>query len=254
MRPSGRRAAARRRTAPIAPTVETTARPPSQPKPAALTLAGSRSPPASAAEREASRAAPVHTSVLSASGADARGDALRAEDVRAVDDRRRQPERGAERVERRRAAPASTSTRPVEASASATAVRRLGALAAEGDGGDRDDHREGVDEQREQRGVEPLERGEVAAGLARRSRRRRARARGRRRGAQRAQRGRRRAERRAATAARPRARSGSRAACRPSRPRRRRACRRSPSRRRRRRRRGRGAAPGMAAILPPSID
>ena len=53
---------------PMAPTVETTASPPSQTKPEALTLAGSRSPPARPAAVSVA-AAPVHTSVLSASGA-----------------------------------------------------------------------------------------------------------------------------------------------------------------------------------------
>ena len=51
----------------MAPTVETTARPASQPNPAALTLPGRRSPPATPASVSVA-AAPVQTSALRRSG------------------------------------------------------------------------------------------------------------------------------------------------------------------------------------------
>ena len=59
-----------------APTVETTAMPASQPQPAALTSPGSQVAERARRRASASTAAPVQTSALSATRADARGDAL----------------------------------------------------------------------------------------------------------------------------------------------------------------------------------
>ena len=227
------------KNSPIAPTVETTARPPSQAKPERLTRRRIEVAAGEPGERQRRGRARAHQRAQR-ERRDPAGDALRAEHVRAVDDRRRQPEQRPDHVELAR--------RAREHEDEAAAGERDGdrgpatrALASERDGGDGHDHREDVDEQRQQRGVEPLERGEVAAGL-------RAVANGAERegeadvAAARATAAR--VRRRAARAAPRRARSGSPGACRPWLPRHRRACRISPWRRTRRRRRGRRAWPG----------
>ena len=183
-----------------------------------------------------------------------RGDALRDQDVCGVDDRRPQPERRAQRVQRPRGGPRKDEHQAGRGEGQGDEGPAAGRLAPECDCGHRDHHRKGVDEQREQGGVETLQRREVAPGLSAVPD-----------GAER--------ERDADIPAwkRPQLRGrGPRTindqpeqhggepkprrpgACPQSRPRRRRACRRPPSRRRRPRRRGREVLrlAGMRTILP----
>ena len=197
-------------------------------------------------------AAPVHTSALRASGPTRAATPSEREDVAAVDDRGRQPQRRPSGVQRARAGSGEDQDEPGRGERQRDGGAPARPLAPERDGGHGDDRGERVEEQRQQRGVEALQRGEVAAGLgavadgaeregdADVAPRQRPQARGR-------------ASSRPRTArtARRRARTGRPAACRRSRPPRRRACRRSPSRRRRRRRRGRGGlrSEGMRPIL-----
>ena len=174
--------------------------------------------------------------------AEARHGALADEDVRRVDDSRAQPERDAERVERAGAGARDDKREAAEGQRQRGHLAAVELLAAERDRGDRDHRRERVEDERQQRRVDPLERGEEAARLERvadaAERESDADRRGARRRAARGASAARRA--RAPRTAPPPSGSARRAACRPSRRRRRRACRRSPSTRTRPRRRGRG--------------
>ena len=229
----------------IAPTVDTTASATSHSQPEA----GHRGGVQAAGDQPGAVsviAAPVHTSVVSASASDARGDALRGQDVDGVDAGRAQrpgrwPRAPASRPPRR-PAPAAM---PPQARTSATRRAGAGLVALQDDRGHGHHDREGVEHQRQQRRVHAVERGEVAAGLGAVAHRAEPQRQQPRRGGRSpaAGRGRPMATRARATGPAPPRRSGRTAASPPSSPPRRPACRTPPSRRRRRRRSGRGWTP-----------
>ena len=164
---------ARRRRGSIAPTVETTARPASQPQPAAVSSPGRSSP--SSAEPSVSDDRRAGADERRQHGrAHAPGDALADEDVGAVDDApRRGPSAAPTGSSAPAPAPATTSARPPDASTSAAAAARSCARGR----APRPPRRRSPGTcraERQQRRVDALQRGEEAAGLQRVADRRRA--------------------------------------------------------------------------------
>jgi hypothetical protein len=97
----------------------------------------------------------------------ARGQPVAHEDVRGVDDRGAEAERGAGGIERARPRAGHDERQPARREREGDEPARVRTLAAERDRRRGDQCRERVEEQRQQRRVDPLQRGEVAAGLER---------------------------------------------------------------------------------------
>ena len=150
----------------IAPTVETMAMQASQPHPASVTAPGCSCPVSGRSDGERERGASADECREHERRHTAR-DAVADEDVCAVRERRPKPQRDTDAVDVRGPRCAKDEHQPRRDETECERAASVEALAPERHRGNGDDRRERVQDERQQRCVEMLERGEIAPGLER---------------------------------------------------------------------------------------